>query len=134
MNHQWLVAVVVIILVVIAVLVGRRGRVRRRHGRRDGDGHVVGEHGHELLVVQPVEAEVVGGSMMHHGGARVPAFFVQCQRGLHEGYGIARGPPVDPTPGGGEIEELVDPVTLRLRRWLDRSRSSGGGDEIGRGG
>lgn len=128
-------AVMIHILVVVAVLVGRRGRIG---GRRDGGRHgdVVGEHGHELVVVQAVEG---GGDVVGAVHGRVPpAFLVQrVQRRLEERDGVARRAPVGPAPGGREVEKLVHPTRRRRGLVLRRGRRrlvDGGGGEIGHGG
>lgn len=126
-------------LVVVAVLVGRRGRVRgRRDGGRDGD--VVGEHGHELLVVQSIErsCNVVGAV---DGGVPMVDIVEHIKRRLEERNGVAGGAAVRPAPGGGEVKELVHPAGRRrlLLRGRRRRRrvvegGGGGGEEVGHGG
>lgn len=98
------------LVVVVAVLVGRRGRIGRRKRRRHSHRHVVWEHGHELVVVQPVEPV----------GTGIPTFFHQW--GFKKRDGIARRTAVVPAPRRRKVEKLVDParrllVVVAVMRW-----------------
>lgn len=75
----------------------------RRRSRPATAMALVGEHGHELVVVQPVE--VAGSPRRHH---------------LHEGHGVAQRPAVRAPPRRRELRELVRPrhlvvVVVRVR-------------------
>lgn len=111
-------------LIIVAILIRRRGRVWWGSRRRDRHRYVVGEHGHELLIIKPIKA-VIGVRWWHnviHGAiiiviirvVTIPTFFNnnQRRRWVEEGDGIADGPAVRPSSDGGEVEELVNPMGL----------------------
>lgn len=116
-----LAVVPAVFLVVNAVVIGRRGGVWRRHGRRHGGGDFIVKHRHELLVVESIKLipRPGPGSWRRSAAGAAAAFFLQHWH-FEECDRIANGPPVGPAPGGGEIEKFVDPrrilVTRRRRR------------------
>lgn len=92
------------LLVIHAVVVRRRRRARRGRGRlllRWRRLQVVGEHGHELVVVEAVEV------------VRPDAGIV-VGNGVEEGHGVAHRATVRAALGRREVEELVDPGRLML--------------------
>lgn len=119
-------------LVIVAVLIGRRsGRVGGGKRRRSshGDGYVVGEHRHELFVVETVEH--IG--IRYHGivvviGVGVPAFLHQWL--LEESDGVANGTAVSPAACGREVEELLDPRRLVVVRGIHSGSVGSGGNDV----
>lgn len=98
------------LVVVDAVVIRRRWGVRARHGGPHASYAVVIEHGHELVVVEPVEigpaARAGGGEC---GGGVAHAAALLHHGGLEEGDGVAHGAAVGAAPGRREVEKLVDP-------------------------
>lgn len=88
-----------VFVVVVTILVGRSGRIGG--GSRNGDGNVIGKHGHKLVVVKAVKRR----RRMKKGGVTT----LIGKWGFKESNGVANGSPVKAAAGGGEVKKIIDP-------------------------